>query len=352
MARLAARRHAALLALPNLVMTDVPDAAPPAAPAAPPPWTKPFPPLPHWDLLEMLGLARPATATAGRGFLVWRGQGARLVRAMLGFMLDVHTRERGCEEVIAPTLATRAALTGSAHLPGLEGRMYAVGRPPPEGPSGDAPDADPAAAPHGPRAGDLFLAPRAEPHLAGLYAGLVLDGDHLPERLVAAAAALRQEIGSHGRAARGLLRLHEFPTVEVYTFCRPDQADAELAYAAASAETILDRLGLAHRRSLRSAPALSHAAARTVDLDVWAPGMGRWLPVAALSHFTDYQARRTGTRCSEPGGRARLAHTVGGAAVALPHALAALLETGQEADGSVRLPAALEPYAGMDRLGG
>ncbi len=338
-AHLEAARDAALVALPNLVMTDVPDDEAALGPRpASPPWPKPFAPLAHWDLVEMLGLAQPATASAGRGFLTWRGQGARLVRGLVRFMLDVHTREGGCEEVLAPSVATRAALTGSAHLPVLEGKMYAVAGP------GDS------AAPGAPGDSDLFLAPRAEPHLASLYAGRVLDAAALPIRLVSAGPALRRESHGGGAAGRGLLRLHEFQTVERYTFALPEQADEELARAVRDAETILSRLGVPCRQRLRPAPRLSHAAARTVDLDVWAPGAGEWLAVAALSNFTDYQARRTNTRCRDGHGRARLVHTVGGAAVALPHLVAALLENGQEADGSVRLPEALAEYVGGTAL--
>jgi len=349
MADLAARRDTALLALPNLPATDVPAEAPPAEPASepaagaaghpqppgPPPWPHAFPPLAHRDLVEMLGLAQMA-ASAGRGFLVWRGPGARLVRGLVRFMLDVHTREGGYEEVLTPSVATRAALVGSAHLPLLEEKMYRV-----EGHHANhstAPSLTLGAS-H-----DVFLVPRAEPHLANLYAGKTLPGERLPTRLVAAGSAFRRTVGGHGGGKGGLLRLHEFPTVEVYSLCRPDQSEEELAHAVESAETILARLELPFRRSLRPAPRLSHAAAKTVDLEVWAPGTGRWLQVAAISGFTDYQARRTGTRYRDGHGRTRLVHTVGGAAAALPRLLAAIFETGQQADGTIRLPDALAPY--------
>jgi seryl-tRNA synthetase len=356
-----ARRQAALEALPNLPATDTPDQVAEVPAAGTPAWRKPFAPLHHADLLEMLGLAATA-ASAGRGFLVWRGRGARLLRAVTDFMLDVHTREFGCEEVRVPALATRAALTASAHLPLLEDKMYILspdphapgGMPTPSlrghasAPSDSMPTGPAPWACHPASENDLFLAPRAEPHLASLYAGCLMAGAQLPERFVAAGPAFRREAGGRGAAGRGLMRLHEFPTVEVYVFCRPDQADAELARAVAAAEAILARLEVPHRRRLRPAPGLSRAAAKTVDLDVWAPGTKQWLGAAAISSFTDYQSRRTNTRFSSAGPIAapRLVHTVGGAAVALPHLVAALLENGQEADGSVRLPAALIPYFG------
>ncbi|MCX5685402.1 MAG: serine--tRNA ligase, partial [Planctomycetota bacterium] len=336
MATLEARRQASLEALPNLPATDTPDQiAETQAPS--PPWQKPFAPLHHADLVEMLGLAATA-ATAGHGFLIWRGQGARLIRALTSFMLDVHTREFGYEEVRAPALATRAALGGSAHLPALEDKMYAVTEPAAET-AGDAPTAQ-----------DLFLSPRAEPHLAGLFAGEILEASRLPVRHASAGPAFRREAGGRGAAGRGLVRLHEFDTVELYVFAAPEQAEAELANAVAAADAILARLEVPHRRRLRPAPNLSLAAAKTIDLEVWAPGMKQWLAVAALSTFTDYQARRTDTRYRDAGGRVRLVHTLGGAAVALPHLVAALLENGQEADGSVRLPAALTPYFGEKTL--
>ncbi len=335
---LAARREAALLALPNLPGTDVPDAPPDLAPSGPV-WPHGFPPLPHWDLAEMLRLTEPA-AGAGSGFLLWRGAGASLVRGLVRFMLDVHAGEGKREEVLAPPVATREALTASAHLPTLGAMLYEI----------DATGGE----------NDLFLAPRAEPHLATLYAGEVPEAGRLPVRLVAAATALRRTPHGGGAEGRGLLRLAAFPTVEVYTLCPPEASDDELERALAGAETILERLGVTHRRRVRAATELSHAAARTVSLDAWCPGLpaeeekderGRWVEVAALSSFTDYQARRGGIEYQGEDRRTRLVHTVGGAAVAVPRLVAALLETGQQADGSVRLPAALETYVGTAVLG-
>jgi seryl-tRNA synthetase len=426
MADLQARRAAALAALPNLPATDTPDE--PAEPVdgraagagaevgrsaarneTMPPWPKPFAPLPHWDLLEMLRLVHKGGGPAGRGFVTWRGAGARLVRALTAFMLDVHTREFGYEEVRAPAVASREALAGSAHLPLLEGKMYAIvgatGPSPLPPANGEACSAGPCAprietrggqapALRSPSVADLFLAPRAEPHLANLYAGEILEAARLPVRLACAGPAFRREAGG----GRGLLRLHQFDTVELYVFATAEQEEEELARAVRAAETILARLGVPHRRTLRPAPALSHAAAKTIDLEVWAPGMpadaggndvtsprreagvdggcggplaahppltrgasqgasppapcGRWLSVAALSTFTDYQARRTHTRYRDAGGRTRFVYTIGGAAVALPHLVAALLENGQEADGSVRLAPVLAPYFGAAEIHG
>ena len=383
---LAAERDEALLALPNLPASDVPEetivleetflGAPPRARRGS------GGALTHWDLVKLLSLAHPAAghgsprrareASAGGGFLVWRGQGARLLRALAAFMLDVHARDFGYEEVRCPAVATREALEGSAHLPGLEEKMYAVSKrgrisfarrfaaglaPRSEQPAPRKRGGEPAARqvdriylkpPSNDT--DLFLAPRAEPHLANLFRGQVLDAGALPMRFVASGPAFRRESAHGGAKGRGLLRLHEFPTVEVYAFTRPEESEAELARAVEAATAILALLEVPHRRLFRGARSLSHAAAKTIDLEVWVGATERWLPVAALSSFTDYQARRTETRYRAADGKPRLVHTVGGAAVAMPHLVAALLENGQEADGSVRLPEALRPSMGGDRI--
>jgi len=382
LARLDAERRLALLDLPNLPAPEVPEETavldePASLPARGG--------MTHWDLVQVLDLAHTAAghgtlagrapgsgtaravagcrgstaarrqatarlpcqggrareASAGRGFLIWRGQGARLLRALAAFMLDVHARDFGYEEVRCPSVATREALEGSAHLPALEEKMYAV----------LAPGTDRSLTLAASNDNDLFLIPRAEPHLANLFRGQVLDAGALPARFVASGPAFRREADHGGAAGRGLLRLHEFPTVEVYAFCRPEESEAELARAVEAATKILARLEVPHRRLLRGARSLSQAAAKTIDLEVWAGASGRWLGVAALSSFTDYQARRTNTRFRGADGKPRLVHTVGGAAVAIPHLVAALVENGQEADGSVRLPEALRPYTGgLDRL--
>jgi len=366
LARLDAERRLALLDLPNLPATDVPEAtAVLEEPASLPERGG----MTHWDLIRMLDLAHTAAghgtlagracrgstaargrareASAGRGFLIWRGQGARLLRALAAFMLDVHARQFGYEEVRCPSVATREALEGSAHLPGLEEKMYAVDRGRSltrlrQGYGGQALAAS--------NDNDLFLAPRAEPHLANLFRGQVLDAGALPARFVASGPAFRREADHGGAAGRGLLRLHEFPTVEVYAFCRPEESEAELAHAVEAATKILALLDVPHRRLLRGTRRLSRAAAKTIDLEVWAAGAEQWLGVAALSSFTDYQARRTETRYRAADGKPRLVHTVGGAAVAIPHLVAALVENGQEADGSVRLPEALALYFGQANL--
>ena len=342
LATLRTARREALLLLPNLPAADVPEETTVLQEMPPRARCGSDGALPHWDIIKMLDLARPASSSAGRGFLLWRGAGARLLRALEAFMLDLHTRQFACAEVRCPPLATRAALEGSAHLPGLEEKMYAVVEP----------GTDRSLTVAARQRPDLFLVPRAEPHLANLFRGEVLDAGALPARFVAAGPALRREADHGGAAGRGLLRLHEFPTVEVYAFCRPEQSEAELERAVEAATGILARLDVPHRRLLRGARHLSRAAAKTIDLEVWAAGLEQWLPVAALSSFTDYQARRTETRFRAADGKPRLVHTVGGAAVAIPHVVAAILENGQEGDGSVRLPEALWPYMdGRQALG-
>ena len=379
LARLDAERRQALLLLPNLPATDVPEetAVLEETFLGPPPRASRVSGrmLRHRDLLSILGLAHTADASAGRGFLLWREAGARLLRALAAFLLDVHARQFGYEEVRCPSVATREALEGSAHLPALEEKMYALSEPGAGlrrssrdlgSRSGTRPPAKRAArTTQSSEAGSngamdsrgleggaaLFLIPRAEPHLANLFRGQILDAGALPARFVASGPAFRREADHGGAAGRGLLRLHEFPTVEVYAFCRPQESEAELARAVEAATKILALLEVPHRRLLRGARSLSHAAAKTIDLEVWAGATERWLPVAALSSFTDYQARRTETRYRAADSKPRLVHTVGGAAVAIPHLVAALVENGQEADGSVRLPESLRPYlGGLDHL--
>jgi len=355
LARLRARRDRALGDLPNLPAPEVPEET---AVLDAPPSTLRRGALAHWDLIRILDLARPAEASAGRGFLIWRDAGERLLRALEAFMLDLHAREFGYTPVRCPAVATRAALEGSAHLPALEAKMYALfesGAEAPGQPQSAVARARAKNVTGGSRrrleeGAGLFLVPRAEPHLANLFRGQILEADAMPLRFVAAGPALRREADHGGAKGRGLLRLHEFPTVEVYAFSKPETGEAELDHAVDAATQVLARLGLAQRRLLRGARRLSLAAAKTIDLEVWAAGMGEWLGVAAVSTFTDYQSRRTRTRYRGADGKARLVHTVGGAAVALPHLVAALLENGQESDGSVRLPDALGPYLGGEGL--
>ena len=288
-----------------------------------------FEPLPHWELgarLGLLDLAAGAKIT-GSGFPLLRGQGARLVRALREFMLDVHTREHGYEEIVPPYVVNRASLVGTGQLPKFEEEVYRT-------------DPD-----------DLFLIPTAEVPVTNVHRDDILDGASLPIGYTAWTPCFRREAGAHGKDTRGLIRVHQFDKVELVRFCRPEQSDAEHERMTGHATAILERLELPYRVVELSAGDTTFASARTLDLEVWAAGVGTWLEVSSSSCFTDFQARRANIRF-RPDAKAKpeLVHTLNASGVAFPRTIIALLENNQAADGSVRVPAALAPYFGSDRL--
>lgn len=283
---------------------------------------------PHWEIGETLGiLDLPAGARiTGSGFPVLRGAGARLARALANFMLDLHTREHGYEEVAPPYLVNRGALVGTGQLPKFEDDLYSAGE-------------------------DLFLIPTAEVPVTNLLAGQILEPGRLPVGFCAWTPCFRREAGAAGKDTRGLIRVHQFDKVELVRFCRPEDSDAEHARITAHAEAVLQRLELPYRVLELATGDTGFASARTFDLEVWAPGVGAWLEVSSSSTFTDFQARRAGIRFRrEPGAKPEFVHTLNASGLAFPRTLIALLEHGQQADGSVRMPAALAPYLGTDRL--
>jgi seryl-tRNA synthetase len=284
---------------------------------------------PHWEIGERLGLLDlpRGVKISGSGFIAYRGTGARLVRALMSWFLDVHTAEHAYEEVWVPFLVTRQTMTGTGQLPKFEDDMYAV--------SGEA----------------LFLIPTAEVPVTNLFRDEILDGAQLPMGLTAYTPCFRREAGAAGKDTRGLLRVHQFDKVELVRFCAPVDGAAELERLTRHAEVLLERLGLAYRRKLLAAGDTGFASAKTYDLEVWAPGVGQWLEVSSCSLFTDFQARRANIRFREaPTDKPRFVHTLNGSALAFPRTIAALLETHQQADGSVTIPEPLRPYLGMDRL--
>ncbi|HET7599362.1 MAG TPA: serine--tRNA ligase [Gemmatimonadales bacterium] len=329
---LEAERDEALLLLPNFPLPEVPEGDG-AANRVVRTWGAPpsfdFVPRPHWDLGAALGiLDLPAGAKiTGSGFPVFRGAGARLVRALAAFMLDLHTREHGYEEVAPPYLANRASLIGVGQLPKFADELYTV------------------------TADDLYLIPTAEVPLTNLHRDEILDGARLPIAYAACTPCFRREAGAHGKDTRGLIRVHQFDKVELVRFCRPEDSEAEHERITAHAEAVLQRLGLQYRVVDLAAGDTGNASAHTFDLEVWAPGVGAWLEVSSSSTFTDYQARRANIRYrAEPRAKPEFVHTLNASGVAFPRLVIALLESGQEADGSVRLPEALVPYAGVARL--
>lgn len=321
-----------LLQLPNLPAAEVPQGGVESNVVvrewgeAP---TFPFAPRPHWELGEELGiLDLPRGAkVAGSGFPLYVGLGARLERALINFMIDLHTRDHGYKEVWPPYLVNYQTALGTGQLPKFGEDMYQV---PLDG---------------------LYLIPTAEVPVTNLHANELLSGDELPIQYVAYSPCFRREAGAHGKETRGLTRVHQFDKVELVRFERPEDSEAALEELTGHAERVLQLLGLRYRVLLLAAGDLGFASAKTYDLEVWAPGAERWLEVSSCSVFTDYQARRAGIRYRPAGGeRPQYVHTLNGSGLALPRTVIALLETYQEADGTVRLPEALVPYFGQDRI--
>jgi seryl-tRNA synthetase len=288
-----------------------------------------FQPKPHWELASALGiLDLPAGAKlAGSGFVVFRGPGARLGRALAGFMLDLHGREHGYIEVATPYLVNRATLTGTGQLPKFEDDLYGVAND------------------------DLFLIPTAEVPVTNLHRDEILDASDLPRGYVAHTPCFRREAGAHGKDTRGLIRVHQFDKVELVRFCRPEESDAEHVRMTGHAEAVLQRLEIPYRVVELAAGDTGFASARTFDLEVWAAGVGAWLEASSSSTFTDFQARRANIRFRpEPRAKPEFVHTLNASGVAFPRTIIALLENNQAADGSVRVPEALVPYLGVERL--
>ena len=285
---------------------------------------------PHWEIAAEHGLVdvERAAKISGSGFALLRGAGARLVRSMLSFFLDVHAREHGYEEVWPPVLVNRTSMTGTGQLPKFEDDAYRI--------EGD----------------DLFLIPTAEVPVTNLYRDEILDGAALPMALCAYTPCFRREAGSAGKDTRGVLRVHQFDKVELVRYCAPERSDAELATLLGHAESILQRLGIPYRVKLLAAGDTGFASAKTYDLEAWAPGVGAWLEVSSCSTFTDFQARRSNIRFRPAKGeKPRFVHTLNGSGVAVPRTFACILEHYQQPDGSVVVPDVLRPYFGSDRIG-
>ncbi len=288
-----------------------------------------FRPRPHWEIGESLGildLARGAKVS-GSGFPVLRRKGARLQRALIDFMLDLHTREHGYEELRVPYLVTEEAMTGTGQLPKFADESYLSDRD------------------------GLWLIPTAEVPVTNLYRDEILAGTELPLRLTAYSPCFRREAGAAGKDTRGLLRVHQFDKVELVRYETPERSRDALEDLTREAESVLQRLGLAYRVVLLAAGDLGFSGAMTYDLEVWAPGVEKWLEVSSCSVFTDYQARRANLRFRRaPGERPEFVHTLNGSGLALPRLVVALLEAYQQEDGGVVLPEPLHSYAGFSRL--
>jgi len=321
-----------LLELPNTPLDEVP-AGGEEANRVVRTWGEPpsfdFEPRPHWELGEALGiLDLPAGArVSGSGFPVLRGAGAGLQRGLIDWFLGVHVAEHGYEEVRVPYLVRRESMVGTGQLPKFAEESYHAERD------------------------DLWLVPTAEVPVTNLYRGEMLPVEELPLKLTAYSPCFRREAGAAGKDTRGLLRVHQFDKVELVRYETPERSREALEELTREAEILLERLGLHHRRLLLASGDLGQSAAMTYDLEVWAPGVGRWLEVSSCTTFGDYQARRADLRFRRAQAeKPEYVHTLNGSALALPRVLAAILETGQRADGSVDLPAPLHASVGCERL--
>ena len=329
------QRDAALLTLPNLPHASVPvgksAADNPEVRRHGEPRAFDFEAKPHWELGTALGIIdfERATKMSGARFAVLTGAGARLERALINFMLDLHTREHGYVEVLPPFLVNSAALTGTGNLPKFEADLFKI--------AGEW---------------DLYLVPTAEVPLTNLHRGEILDGRDLPIRYTAYTPCFRSEAGSYGQDVRGLIRQHQFDKVELVKLTTPEQSYDELERLTANAEEILKRLELPYRTMLLCTGDMGFASAKTYDIEVWLPSQNTYREISSCSNTEAFQARRANIKFRAGGsGKAELVHTLNGSGLAVGRTLIAILENGQQKDGSVAIPAALQPYMdGRERI--
>ncbi|GAB4372657.1 MAG: serine--tRNA ligase [Deltaproteobacteria bacterium] len=324
-----------LLSIPNLPHPSVPEGEGEQDNPTVRSWGTPpafsFPVRDHVDLgtaLSILDFDR-AAKIAGARFCLMTGAGARLERALINFMLDVHTREHGYTEVLPPFLANSASFLGTGQLPKFEEDLFKVAGT------------------------DWYLVPTAEVPVTNIVRDEILPAESLPRKMTAYTPCFRAEAGSHGKDVRGMIRQHQFDKVELVKICRPEDSERELESLTADAEEILKRLELPYRVVTLCTADLGFSAAKTYDLEVWLPSQERYREISSCSNFTDFQARRAKIRYRDPAtGKTRLAHTLNGSALAVGRTVVAILENFQQEDGSVLLPEALRPYMdGLERIG-
>ncbi len=330
------QRDARLLTLPNLPHESVPVGKSADDNVEVRRWGTPrsftFTPKPHWDLGAALGILdfERAARMSGARFSVLSGGGARLARAVINFMLELHTREHGYREVEPPFLVNAAALTGTGNLPKFEQDLFKIAGP-----------------------WDLFLIPTAEVPLTNLHREEILDGRLLPIKYTAYTPCFRSEAGSYGADVRGLIRQHQFDKVELVKFTTPEQSHDELEQLTRNAETVLERLELPYRRMLLCTGDMGFASAKTFDIEVWLPSQLTYREISSCSNCEAFQARRAQIKFRPDGtGKPQFAHTLNGSGLAVGRTLIAILENYQQEDGTVVVPEALRSYVGADRITG
>jgi seryl-tRNA synthetase len=276
--------------------------------------------------LKLFDLER-AAKLSGSGFICFTGAGAKLERALINFMIDLHTREHAYIEIGPPFLVRRDCMIGTSQLPKFEADMYGL------------------------EENQLFLAPTAEVPLTNLYRDEILNVADFPKKFVAYTPCFRREAGAAGRETRGIIRVHQFDKVELVKITTPEKSYDELESLTADAERVLQLLGLHYRVVELCTGDLGFGSAKTYDIEVWSPGQDTFLEVSSCSNFEEFQARRMHLRFKDRDGKNRFCHTLNGSGLALPRLFAALIENGQERDGSIRLPEKLQPYFGGERIG-
>ncbi len=284
-----------------------------------------YEPKAHWDIvtdLKLVDFERAAKVTGSR-FAFYRGLGARLERALLNFMMDLHSEEHGYEEMIPPYMANRESLTGTGQLPKFEEDAFLIEKE------------------------DYFLIPTAEVPVTNFYRDEILDAEQLPQAFTAYSACFRSEAGSAGRDTRGLIRQHQFNKVELVRFVKPEESYEQLELLTGHAEKVLQLLGLPYRVLLMCTADLGFTAAKKYDIEVWLPSYNDYKEISSCSNFEDFQARRAGIRFRrEPGAKPEYVHTLNGSGLAIGRTVAAILENYQQEDGSVVIPEVLRPYMG------
>ena len=330
-----ARLREILTALPNLPHASVPIGTSEHANVEERRWgTLPafdFIPKPHWELGEQLGILdlERAAKLSGARFAVYWALGARLERAIANFMLDLHTREHGYTEILPPYMVNSESMYGTGQLPKFAQDLFRV--------------------PHGEK--DLWLIPTAEVPVTNLYRDETIDAAKLPICLTAYTPCFRSEAGSYGKDVRGIIRQHQFQKVELVKFARPETSYDELEKLTNNAETVLQKLGLHYRVMTLCTGDMGFSSAKTYDIEVWLPGQNLFREISSCSNFESFQARRANIRYRPEGkSKTELVHTLNGSGLAVGRTWVAIVENYQQADGSVRIPEALQPYMGTDRI--